>query len=93
MFVKKLTLVTGGFDPIHSGHIEYFKEASKLSEFLVIGLNSDEWLINKKQQAFWGGGERREDLRLVGEGGLALERNPPEACPCSDDSLHHSAAT
>ena len=36
MFVKKLTLVTGGFDPIHSGHIEYFKEASKLSEFLVI---------------------------------------------------------
>ena len=52
MFVKKLTLVTGGFDPIHSGHIEYFKEASKLSDFLVIGLNSDEWLINKKQQAF-----------------------------------------
>ena len=37
MFVKKLTLVTGGFDPIHSGHIEYFKEASILSDFLVIG--------------------------------------------------------
>ena len=52
MFVKKLTLVTGGFDPIHSGHIEYFKEASKLSDFLVIGLNSDEWLIDKKKQAF-----------------------------------------
>ena len=52
MFVKKLTLVTGGFDPIHSGHIEYFKEASKLSDFLVIGLNSDEWLINKSNRHF-----------------------------------------
>ena len=51
MFVKSLTLVTGGFDPIHSGHIEYFKEASKLSQCLVIGLNSDDWLINKKKQA------------------------------------------
>tara|TARA_R100000231_G_scaffold4021_3_gene6931 strand:+ start:4480 stop:4938 length:459 start_codon:yes stop_codon:yes gene_type:complete len=58
MFVKSLTLVTGGFDPIHSGHIEYFKEASKLSQCLVIGLNSDDWLINKKKQAFQDWDER-----------------------------------
>jgi bifunctional ADP-heptose synthase (sugar kinase/adenylyltransferase) len=38
----KIVLVSGGFDPIHSGHIEYFKEAKKLGDFLCVGLNSDE---------------------------------------------------
>ena len=32
-------LVTGGFDPIHSGHIQYFKEAKKLGDILYVGLN------------------------------------------------------
>ena len=44
----KIVLVTGGFDPIHSGHIKYFEEAKKLGDYLVVGLNSDEWLIRKK---------------------------------------------
>ena len=50
--MKKIVLVTGGFDPLHSGHIEYFKEAKKLGDILVVGVNSDEWLIRKKGQAF-----------------------------------------
>ena len=48
----KLVLVTGGFDPLHSGHIEYFKEAKKLGDKLVVGLNSDEWLTRKKGRPF-----------------------------------------
>jgi cytidyltransferase-like protein len=48
----KLVLVTGGFDPIHSGHIEYFKAAKKLGDKLIVGLNSDEWLARKKGQPF-----------------------------------------
>lgn len=47
----KIILVTGGFDPLHSGHIEYIKEARKLGR-VIIGVNSDEWLIRKKKQAF-----------------------------------------
>ena len=43
-----VVLVTGGFDPLHSGHIEYFKEAKKLGDKLIVGLNSDEWLTRKK---------------------------------------------
>jgi bifunctional ADP-heptose synthase (sugar kinase/adenylyltransferase) len=38
----KIILVSGGFDPIHSGHIEYFKEAKKLGDFLCVALNSDQ---------------------------------------------------
>ena len=44
MFFKKVSLVTGGFDPIHSGHIAYFESAKDLSDYLVVGLNTNEWL-------------------------------------------------
>lgn len=52
--------VSGGFDPLHSGHIEYFKEAKKLGNVLVVGLNSDAWLIRKKGKAFMPFEERAE---------------------------------
>lgn len=48
----KIVLVTGGFDPLHSGHIEYFKAAKQLGYLLVVGVNSDAWLIRKKGRAF-----------------------------------------
>jgi cytidyltransferase-like protein len=48
----KIALVTGGFDPLHSGHIEYFKAARELGDILIVGLNSDEWLQRKKGQSF-----------------------------------------
>ena len=54
----KIVLVTGGFDPIHSGHISYFKAARTLGDMLVVGLNSDEWLERKKGRAFMPWNER-----------------------------------
>jgi D-beta-D-heptose 7-phosphate kinase/D-beta-D-heptose 1-phosphate adenosyltransferase len=49
---KTVVLVTGGFDPLHSGHIEYFKAARALGDKLVVGVNSDEWLTRKKGKPF-----------------------------------------
>jgi cytidyltransferase-like protein len=46
-----IVLVTGGFDPIHSGHIEYINRARELGR-VVVGVNSDEWLTRKKGQQF-----------------------------------------
>ena len=60
MFYKKLSLVTGGFDPIHSGHISYFSRAKDFSDFLVVGINTEEWLTNKKGQYFQSWKERAE---------------------------------
>lgn len=40
-------LITGGFDPIHSGHLNAITSASSIGK-VVIGLNSDAWLIRKK---------------------------------------------
>ena len=50
--MNKVVLVTGGFDPLHSGHIAYFKAARELGDHLVVGLNSDAWLTRKKGRPF-----------------------------------------
>ena len=59
----KIVLVTGGFDPLHSGHIAYFKSARELGDYLVVGINSDEWLQRKKGRAFMPWTERNEIIR------------------------------
>jgi cytidyltransferase-like protein len=55
--MDKIIVVTGGFDPIHSGHLSLIEEARKLGR-VIIGLNSDEWLIRKKGMPFQSFDER-----------------------------------
>jgi cytidyltransferase-like protein len=50
--MKTIVVVSGGFDPIHSGHIQLIKEARALGDQLIVGINSDEWLARKKGRAF-----------------------------------------
>ena len=38
--MKNIVLITGGFDPLHSGHIAYFKAARALGDILVVGVNA-----------------------------------------------------
>ena len=66
----KIVVVSGGFDPIHSGHISYFKSAKGLGEKLIVALNSDAWLIKKKEKFFMPFEERKiiiENLSMVDE--------------------------
>lgn len=58
----KISVVSGGFDPIHSGHISYLQSAKKISDHLIVALNSDAWLINKKKKVFMSLDERKEIL-------------------------------
>lgn len=59
---EDIVIVTGGFDPLHSGHIAYINEAAKLGR-VVVGVNSDEWLIRKKGASFMNIDERLEIIR------------------------------
>ena len=64
----KIVVVSGGFDPIHSGHISYFKAARELGDKLIVALNSDEWLVKKKSSCFMPFKERKlllENLSCV----------------------------
>ena len=67
---KDITVVSGGFDPIHSGHIEYLKGALHYGDFLIVALNSDKWLKRKKGKYFMPFHERKiilENLNMVNE--------------------------
>ena len=49
---KIISIVSGGFDPIHPGHIMMMKDCLKFSDYLVVGVNSNNWLIKKKGNFF-----------------------------------------
>jgi cytidyltransferase-like protein len=66
----KIIVVSGGFDPLHSGHIAYFKDAVSYGDKLIVALNSDNWLVKKKGKFFMPFFERKtiiENLNYVDE--------------------------
>lgn len=70
MMPNKISVISGGFDPIHSGHLQYIREAASLGDKLFILLNSDSWLRLKKGQEFMSFSERKvilESLKGVDE--------------------------
>jgi cytidyltransferase-like protein len=64
--MPKTVIVSGGFDPLHSGHIAYLQAARNLGDYLVVGVNSDAWLICKKGRAFMPLKERMAVVRALG---------------------------
>jgi D-beta-D-heptose 7-phosphate kinase/D-beta-D-heptose 1-phosphate adenosyltransferase len=65
MGTRVVVAVSGGFDPVHRGHIRYFKEAKRLGNYLIVLLNSDEFLIRKKAKPFMNFEERKEILQAI----------------------------
>ena len=62
--MKKIILISGGFDPIHSGHIKLIQSAAKFGNVVVL-LNSDEWLKKKKGKEFLPFKERKVILSAI----------------------------
>lgn len=62
---KIVVAVSGGFDPLHIGHIRLFKEAKKLGDELVVILNNDNWLRQKKGYVFMKEQERKELIEAL----------------------------
>lgn len=63
MSKAKTVAVSGGFDPIHIGHVRMFENARKLGDRLVVILNNDNWLRAKKGFAFMPEEERAEIIK------------------------------
>ena len=58
-------MVSGGFDPIHIGHIRLFKEAKALGNKLIVVLNNDHWLKKKKGVVFMTENDRKEIIESL----------------------------
>lgn len=70
--------VSGGFDPLHSGHIKMFNNAKKLGDKLIVILNSDKFLIKKKGYIFMGIKERKkiiENIKAVDKVILCIDKD------------------
>jgi len=63
--IPKIVMISGGFDPIHIGHVRYIQEAKKLGDYLIVVLNNDNWLRMKKGKEFMGELERKEILEAI----------------------------
>ena len=53
-------ILSGGFDPVHKGHVRMFKAAKNMAYVVIVGINSDAWLVRKKGKAFMNWAERAE---------------------------------
>lgn len=73
--MKTLVLITGGFDPLHSGHLSYIKAAKQLGDVLVVGVNSDAWLTRKKGVPFMPLTERLNIIKNIKDVDFVLEFN------------------
>jgi glycerol-3-phosphate cytidylyltransferase len=85
---KKITVaVSGGLDPIHVGHIRLFKEAKELGDKLIVILNSDKFLKEKKGYYFMPFKERKEVLESI--------KYVDEVVPCfdKDDTVCNTLAS
>ena len=61
----RIVVVSGGFDPIHSGHLALLREASGMGDKLIVGVNSDAWLTRKKGKPFMDVHERIAILQSI----------------------------
>ena len=82
-----VTLVTGGFDPLHSGHIAYFKAAREFGHSFCVGVNSDDWLTRKKGKPFMDVGERMSIIKELKCVDLAIEFIDKDDSACDAISI------
>ena len=87
---KKIIILSGGFDPVHKGHVRMFKAASEYGD-VVVGANSDDWLIRKKSKFFMPFLERKEILESIKyiDSVLAFDDSDDSACQLIKDVKSH----
>lgn len=63
--MTKIIAVSGGFDPIHIGHVRMIQEAAALGDELVVIINNDNWLMQKKGFVFMPQDQRKEIIEAI----------------------------
>ena len=79
--MKKIVAVSGGFDPIHVGHVRMIQDAAQYGDVIVIA-NSDSWLERKKGYVFMTYDERQEILYALKGVVDVIEANDDDDTVC-----------
>jgi cytidyltransferase-like protein len=77
-----IIVVSGGFDPIHSGHLDLFRQARELGDYLLVGINSDHWLGLKKGRNFQSVEERIDIVQSMEMVDIALAFDDKDGTAC-----------
>ncbi len=80
----KISVASGGFDPIHGGHISYLKSSKEIGDILIVALNSDKWLAKKKGKFYQTFNERREILESLEFVDKVIEFDDDDKNSCCD---------
>ncbi len=85
---RTVVAVSGGFDPIHVGHVRLFKSARRLGDRLVVILNNDNWLRKKKGHVFMPEAERKEVIEALESVDKVVitrhRKNPKDMSVCTE---------
>ena len=78
-----IVIISGGFDPVHKGHVRMVQAAAKECDLLVVGVNSDDWLRRKKGKEFMGFKERVEIMSAFSGVGYAVGFDDSDNSACA----------
>tara|TARA_R100001082_G_scaffold106750_1_gene79898 strand:+ start:4988 stop:5446 length:459 start_codon:yes stop_codon:yes gene_type:complete len=81
-----VVVLSGGFDPMHVGHLRMIQESAKMAQIVIVGVNSDEWLMRKKGYVFMPLEERLEMVQGIRGVAKAMEFDDNDNSAC--DLLH-----
>ena len=62
---KKVVMVSGGFDPLHIGHVRYMQASRALGDKLMVVVNNDNWFALKGKNVFMHDKERKEIIQAL----------------------------
>ncbi len=85
-----VVVLSGGFDPMHVGHLRMIQESAKMAEIVIVGVNSDEWLMRKKGYIFMPHEERVEMVQGTRGVSKAMAFDDDDNSAC--DLLHRVRA-
>lgn len=77
-----VVVLSGGFDPMHVGHLRMIQESAKMAQIVVVGVNSDEWLMRKKGYVFMPCEERLEMVQGTRGVAKAMEFDDNDNSAC-----------